>query len=260
VIDRSREMDEQSWWDLWNTSHRTKDDNDAVSSELFMRVAGVINEITQANACQVLEIACGTGSLARRLVYASYHGLDLSPAAIELARQKSLQTPPPTGASSPTFEVVDFHDWSPRMCGIDVVVCVDAIAYFRNQPFVMKKIAGLLRPHGKLVLTTINPFVYQRIRRTRGVRLESGPVNQCLSRGELHSLISQAGLRIERSYTIMPRGEIGFLRIVNSGRLNEMCGPRIAVALKRLKENAGLGQYRIVVARRESQVPSRVSL
>jgi 2-polyprenyl-3-methyl-5-hydroxy-6-metoxy-1,4-benzoquinol methylase len=244
-------MDERSWWDLWNTSHRTKDNNDPVSSELFDRTAALVNEITQGRACRVLEIACGAGSFSRKLFYSSYHGLDLSPAAIELARQKSLQIPPPDGASPPTYEAADFHEWPLLTHSFDLVVCVDAIAYFRDQELVMKKIAQSLRPQGELILTTINPFVYERIRRTQLVKLEVGPIDRCLSRNALHSLIEQAGLKIQRSVTIMPRGELGILRIINSGRLNGAFGPRVAASLRRLKERAGLGQYRIVVARKE---------
>lgn len=241
-------MDEKSWWDLWNTSHRTKDDNDAISSELFARTAAIVNETTQSRNCRVLEIACGAGSFSRKLFYSTYHGLDLSPAAIALARQKSLQVP---GASLPTYEAADFHEWPVLTSGFDLVVCVDAIAYFRDQKVVMKKIAQSLAPQGKLVLTTINLFVYDRIRRTQWVKLEVGPVDRCLSRSALHTLIAHAGLKIERSFTIMPRGEMGILRIINSGRLNEMFGPRGMAALKRLKERGGLGQYRVVVARKE---------
>jgi hypothetical protein len=115
----------------------------------------------------------------------------------------------------------------------------------------MKKIAQTLRPGGRLVLTTINRFVYDRIHRTPAVRLESGPVAHWLSRGELHALIRQAGLVIERSSTMMPRGNLGILRWVNSRRLNEAFGPGVAAVLRRLKEHAGLGQYSIVVARKE---------
>lgn len=244
-------MDEKSWWDLWNTSYRAKDDNDAVSSELFARAAAVVNDITRNGNCRVLEIGCGTGTLSRMLVCANYHGLDISPAAIEIARQKSACISLASGASPPTYEVADFHEWSPPTCTLDIVMCVDAIAYFRDQQFVMNKIARGLRPQGKLVLTTINPFVYRRIRRTKWVPLESGPVDHCLSRRDLHTLIRQAGFRIERSFTIMPRGELGILRIVNSRRLSEMFGLRIAAALKGLKERVGFGQYRVVVARKE---------
>ena len=69
-----------------------------------------------------------------------------------------------------------------------------------------------------------------------------------LSRKELHSLICQAGLVIDESYTIMPRGNMGFLRIVNSPRINRALGPGFENVLKRAKENLGLGQYSVVVA------------
>jgi 2-polyprenyl-3-methyl-5-hydroxy-6-metoxy-1,4-benzoquinol methylase len=244
-------MEEKSWWDLWNTSHRTKDDNDEVSSELFARAAATINKITQAGNCRVLEIACGAGSLSRKLVYSSYHGLDLSPAAIELARQRSEQISPLAGARHPTYETADFHDTPLPARPFDVVVCVDAISCFRDQQLCLKKIALSLRTGGRLVLTTVSPFVYERIQRNKWVRLESGPVSHWLSRGELHELIEGAGLKIERSYTIMPRGSLGILRIANSRRLNEMFGPGGAAFLKRLKERLGLGQYRVVIARKE---------
>lgn len=252
MVDRSRDMDEKSWWDFWNTSYRTKDDNDTISCELFARVAAVINELTQNSNCSVLEVACGTGTLSRMLMYSKYHGLDISPAAIDLASQKSRQTSPAAGASPPTYEAADFHDWPLPAQGFDVAVCIDAISSFRDQQLAMKKIAQSLRPGGRLVLTTISPFAYRRIRRAGGVRLESGPVCCWLSRGELHKLISQAGLTIERSCTIMPRGNMGLLRLINSPRLNNALGPHIAAALKRLKELVGLGQYRLLVARKEA--------
>jgi 2-polyprenyl-3-methyl-5-hydroxy-6-metoxy-1,4-benzoquinol methylase len=252
VLDRSREMEEKSWWDLWNTSHRAKDDNDAVSSELFVRAAVAINGITSDGNCRVLEVACGTGTLSRMLVYSSYHGLDISPAAIEMARQRSGCISLPVGASPPTYEAADFCEWPLPAQAFDVTVCVDAISSIRDQPLAMEKIAQSLRPGGWLVLTTINRFVYDRIRRTPAVRLDSGPVCHWLSRPELHVLISNAGLTIERSHTIMPRGNRGILRLVNSPRLNEALGLRVAAVFRRLKEEVGLGQYSLVVARRKS--------
>jgi len=250
AVDPSRDMDEKSWWDLWNTSYRTRDSNDAVSGELFGRAAAVINDITGHANHRVLEIACGTGTLSRMIVYSSYHGLDISPEAIEMARQKSGRILVPIGANSPTYEAVDFHEWPLPAQSFDLVVCVDAISSIRNQAIAMNKIAQCLRTGGYLVLTTINRFVYDRIRRTEGVRLENGPVSHWLSRGELHSLVRQAGLVIDRSCTIMPRGNMGFLRVINSPRLNGALGPRFAAVLKHAKERLGLGQYSVVVARK----------
>lgn len=251
IPDRSRELDEKSWWDLWNTSYRAKDDFDLTSTELFTRTAAVVNQITQAGDARMLEIACGSGSLSRKLVYSSYHGLDLSPAAIEVARRASEGISLPAGVCRPTYEAADFHDWPLPAQPYDLILCVDAISCFRDQQLVLNRIAESLRPGGRLVLTTINRFVYDRIQRNQDVRLENGPVSHWLTGGELHALIKRAGLKIERSYTIMPRGNLGILRIANSGRLNMMFGPGVANILKRLKENLGIGQYRVVVARKE---------
>jgi len=251
VVDRSRDMDERSWWDLWNTSHRSKDDNDPVSSELFARAAAAVNRVTRKRDCRVLEVGCGTGTLSRMLEYSSYHGLDLSPAAIEIARQKSGRRSPLAPANSPTYEAADFHDWPLPAHPFDLVVCVDAIYLFRDQALAMGKIAQCVRPDGQVVITAINRFVYDRIQRTPSVRLESGPAAHWLTRGELHALVRQAGLVIEHSSTAMPRGNLGILRWVNSRRLNEAFGPRMAAIFRRLKELMGLGQYSIVIARKK---------
>ena len=42
----------------------------------------------------------------------------------------------------------------------DVVICVDAIACIREQSLVMAGKAGRLRSGGRLVMTTVNRFVY----------------------------------------------------------------------------------------------------
>jgi SAM-dependent methyltransferase len=179
--------------------------------------------------------------------------LDISPAAIEIARQKSGFLPLATGVNRPTYEAADVCEWPLPTQAFDVAVCIDAISSIRDQPLAMEKIAQSLRAGGHLVLTTINRFVYEHIRRTVSAPLASGPVCHWLSRRELHSLISNAGLTIERSQTIMPRGNIGILRLVNSPRLNEAFGPRVAAALRRLKERVGLGQYSLVIARKEAK-------
>jgi SAM-dependent methyltransferase len=243
-------MDEKSWWDFWNTSYRSEDDKDVTSTELFTRVTSVIGQIAGPVAPRILEIACGSGTLSRRLTYSSYHGLDISPAAVDIARQKSVNAQRPATSSSPTYDVGDFHDWPLPSERFDLVLCVDAIAYFRDQEFTIRKMADSLRESGRLVLTTINPFVYNRIRRTQTSPIQEGSVSHWLSPDELHGLVRAAGFTIERSYTIMPRGNRGILRIINSPKLNRLFGPRAGFVLQMMKERAGLGQYRVLVARK----------
>jgi 2-polyprenyl-3-methyl-5-hydroxy-6-metoxy-1,4-benzoquinol methylase len=250
IGDRSREMDERSWWDLWNTSYRAEDNRDETSTELFAHVVAVIRKITQRHSGRILEVACGTGTLSRLLSFSSYHGLDISAAAIEIARQKAQFIQLPAGTNRPTYEAADFHDWSLPSELFSLVLCVDAISCFRDQQFTLRKIAQSLSAGGSAVLTSINPFVYNRIRRVGGVRLENGPVSHWLSRRELHGLIESAGFKIEHSYTIMPRGNCGILRLINAQRVNRAFGPRSAAAFRRLKEQAALGQYRVVIARK----------
>lgn len=247
IPDRTREMDERSWWDFWNVSYRAQDGRDAISIELFSHVTGVVRSISP-NACRILEVACGTGTLSRQLPFFSYHGLDISHAAIEIATEKADLIQSLCAASRPTYEAADFHDWPLPMEQFDFVICVDAVSCFREQAFVVQKMAQSLRPGGHLVLTSVNPLVYNRIRRDGRVRLENGPVAHWLSRSKLHGLVQQAGLTLQRSYTIMPRGNMGFLRIINARRLSQALGQRGAAVFRRLKEYIGLGQYRVIVA------------
>jgi 2-polyprenyl-3-methyl-5-hydroxy-6-metoxy-1,4-benzoquinol methylase len=259
IVDRSKGMDEKHWWDLWNTSYRAEDNRDQTSTELFACVVGLVRQIIQDRKFQVLEVACGTGTLSRQVNFSSYHGLDISPAAIEIARQKGELLQLPADTSRPTYEAADFHDWPLPPESFDVVMCIDAISCFRDQQFVLRKMSLALREGGSVVLTTVNPFVYNRIRRTGGVRLENGPVSHWLTRRELHELVKQAGLTLKHSYTIMPRGNRGVLRVINSRRLNHALGERGEAVIRRLKERIGLGQYRVIIAVKETAPNSRVS-
>jgi 2-polyprenyl-3-methyl-5-hydroxy-6-metoxy-1,4-benzoquinol methylase len=253
VQDRSRAMDERSWWDLWNTSYRAEDNRDQTSTELFAHVIALVQQTTRGHNGRILEVACGTGTLSRQLSFLSYHGLDISAAAIKIARQKAELIDLPSGTSRPTYEAADFHDWPLPPEAFDVVLCIDSISSFRDQQFTLSKIGSSLKTRGSLVLTTANPFVYRRIRRVGGVRLENGPVSHWHTGSELHKLMKQAGFTLKSSYTIMPRGNMGVLRVINSPRLNRVLGHRGATVLKQLKEQAGLGQYRVMVAVKEDR-------
>ncbi len=250
IIDHSREMDEIEWWNFWNSSYRASENLDQIARELFARAASVANGVIATIGGRVLEVACGSGAFSRLLNYSSYHGLDISPTAIEFARQRAASDTRQPGSALPTFEAADFHAWPLPSERFDLAVCIDAISSIRDQQFALRKMAKSLQPSGRLVLTTINAFVYHRIRRDQNQPLASGPVSHWLTRSELNGLIRSAGFTIERSCTIMPRGNMGILRIINSSRLNGALSPRAEMLFRRLKEHAGLGQYSVVQARR----------
>ncbi|HEX4005020.1 MAG TPA: class I SAM-dependent methyltransferase [Acidobacteriaceae bacterium] len=250
VIDRSNSADERSWWDFWNTSYRSEDTQTGISAELFNRVVALARKLTGAKPQRIVEVACGTGILSKNLNFSSYYGYDLSEAAIEIARQK-ISERFPGRIPAPIYEAADFHTCVLPAGPADLVLCIDALTCFRDQQLVLRRVAGLLRNGGLCILTIINPFVYNRIRRGVNVKLENGPVSYWPSRQEVHELFRGADLPIEHSYTIMPRGDMGFLRVVNSARLNNAFGPRFAGVFQHVKETAGLGQYRVIVARKK---------
>jgi SAM-dependent methyltransferase len=251
MSNQSQEMDEKTWWDFWNSSYRVGDDNGETPNELFDRVAATVHEFAQPEGSRILEIGCGTGTLSRRLKFSTYAGVDISPSAIQLAKrawEERASRLPLDGSA--TYEAVDFHDWPLPSRLFDIAVCVDAFVWIHDQHIALKKIAESLRTGGVLVISIINPFVYHRIRRTAANPLKEGPVKNWLTRGDLHALITASGLRIERSATIMPRGNMGILRLINSSRLNDALGPQVAMLLRRAKERMGLGQYQVVAARK----------
>jgi len=241
------ESDEKTWWDFWNSSYRAEDGKDLTSRELFEHVAALVAQVSEPKQCRVLEVACGSGGLSRLFTCGSYHGIDISPAAIEIARSKQPDSDP---AHPRTYEAADFHDLPIKQGAFDLVICVDAIVCFRDQELVLRKIAASLRPGGKLIVTAVNPFVYNRISRSAQAPIENGPVSHWLSRAEFQSLIRRVGLRTEQFYSIMPRGNRGVLRVVNSPRIARWLGPRLVAPVRRLKEFAGLGQYFVVVAQK----------
>ena len=251
-MNRAQELAEKKWWDEWNTSFRSKDNFDEISTDLFSHVAEIVKELSHARAKRVLEVACGTGTLSRQLVFSSYYGLDVSQSAIEIARREVKTLSMPASTEPPTYEVADIHDMPMPARRFDIAICVDAVAYFRDQQRALNRVAQALNLDGRLILTTINPFVYNRIRRTARSPLKEGSISRWLSRGELHDLVSSAGFRIDRSYTIMPRGNMGLLRVVNARRLNHVFGPRGAEVMRHWKEKIGLGQYRVVEATKMS--------
>lgn len=244
-------MDEKTWWNFWNSSYRVGDDNGEIPNELFARVARTVGEFTQGVGSRILEIGCGTGTLSRRLKFSTYAGVDISPSAIQLAKQswEECASGLPAGGSA-TYEASDFHDWPLPPEPFDIAVCVDAFVWIHDQPVAIRKIAQSLRTGGVLVISIINPFVYRRIRRTAANPLKEGPVKNWLTRRDLHALITASGLRIERSFTIMPRGNLGILRLMNSPRLNGALGPHVEKLLRRAKERIGIGQYQVVTARK----------
>lgn len=231
--------DEIACWDLWNRSHRTAafvEDSDAARTGR-MGLAELL--ALNLEKPRILEVGCGTGWLADQLAgRGNYVGLDLSPEAIAVARERV-----PEGQ----FVAADYHTWENDGEPFDVILMIDTIAYFRDQQEALRRTRSLLKTGGMFILTTVNPFVYSRMSWIGSPA--KGQVRKWLSKRNLHTLLTTAGLAVRKSRTAFPAGDRGILRIVNSRVLNGLLGIfGLKDWARTAKERIGLGQYRLVVA------------
>lgn len=235
-------IDEQAeFYDLWNKKNRSGQ-FDEVSDEIRLRAEEVLAYLSSLNlrGARILEVGCGTGWLTQRLnEYGSVTAIDLSPAAIKIARDRD---------SRASYIAGDFfsHDFGEMT--FNVIVCVETLFYVQNQESFVRRLASLATQDALFTVTTVNKFVYAR-RRDIGPP-EPGQIRRWLSRRETRALIGRY-FEIISMYTIQPRGDSGILRVVNSSKLNRILEIIVSAAfLKRAKERCGLGAGVILLARK----------
>jgi ubiquinone/menaquinone biosynthesis C-methylase UbiE len=232
---------EAEYWDYWNTKTRSGViDPNSYWGRLRTFAHQEVNSLPVVKP-SVIEIGCGTGWLAEGLVgIGSYLGLDLSPKAIEEAQ---------TRVPGARFLAADVLQWDPQGERFDVVLFIDALTSFRDQPLAIAKIFDLLQPGGYLVLASLNPFVFSRISWV-GAPGE-GQVRKWVTRSDLRAMLQSAGFRVVKFFTKMRAGDKGILRILNSPKLNRLAQIVIPEAwITSAMEGCGLGQFFIVVAQR----------
>jgi ubiquinone/menaquinone biosynthesis C-methylase UbiE len=160
----------------------------------------------------VLEIGCGHGThllgLADAFSYAL--GADLSPAMVEVARQRS--------ASSRWRAKLHFtvdggeHLHSVADASMDVVFCVGAFEHMLDKARMLAMVFRVLKPGGRFVCLTPNGHYlwYRWLAPWLGLEMRHLSTDHFLSRHELERLLTDAGLRTLslRYWTFIPRGDM----------------------------------------------------
>ena len=190
---------------------------------------------------RLLDLGCATGWFTAELAkLGDATGIDLSPAAIARARA---QYP------GVRFEVVDLFEAPLPARSYDVIVAQEVVAHVPDQRRFMEILAAAITPGGYLVISAANRIVMERV--------DFGPdprehIKRFLTLRELKNLV-RPHLAVLRGTSVIPLGERGFLRLVNSPALNGVLA--LAVSRRRLeaaKEWAGLGYSVIVLAQRRA--------
>jgi len=189
---------------------------------------------------KILDVGCGTGWFTGCLArLGPAVGIDLSATAIALA-----------GAQYPgvTFIAGNLFESPLPAAHFDLVVSQEVIAHVKDQAGLLDRIADALRPGGYLVITTANKVVMDRI--------DFGPdsdahIKQWLDLNALKRLLHPR-FDVLRTTSVLPMGDRGFLRIVNSARFNNALSRVIPRRyLEAAKERAGLGYTLVALAQRK---------
>ena len=191
---------------------------------------------------EILDFGCGTGWFTADLSHwGRATGIDLSEVAIAEAQAAYPQVRFMAGnVYETTFPAEHF----------DVVVSQEVVAHVEDPAAYLDIIGRILKPHGYLIITTANRVVMERW--DPGGADPDAHIKLYPNRRELRRMLRR-DFRVLRTASIIPLGDRGFLRLVNSCKLNTALGwlvpPRY---LERLKEWAGLGYTLVALAQKRT--------
>jgi len=166
----------------------------------------ILNDVALAAGDRVLDVACGTGIVARlakeRLGEGgSVVGLDLSPAMLAVAREVARGIDWREGDATRALPLQDNEQF-------DVVVCQQGLQFFSDKPAAARHMRRALAANGRLAVSTWRPDeelpVLWELRRV-AERHVGALVDRRHSLGEagpLERLLREAGFRDVRSKTV----------------------------------------------------------
>ena len=189
---------------------------------------------------KMLDLGCATGWFTAQLSRFGNDivGIDLSEAAIELAKR---DFPGIRYIAGNIFEM-NLPDEA-----MDLVVCQEVIAHVPNQSELVRRIARSIKPGGHLIMTTANKFVIDRW--DMGADPDSH-IKQWLNMKSFKRVL-QPHFRIAKTSSIIPIGDRGILRLINSHRFSALLKPILSEdQIQQVKEKAGLGYSLIALAQK----------
>ena len=142
---------QRKFWNAWDIQHLQ-----TTSEETLRRGNEALTIVSSLNLQQprILEIGCGTGWLAERLLkFGPVTGVDIADAAIQEARRRV-----PSGQ----FHSGDILEMRLPHNSFDFVVTLETFSHVSSQPQFIAVIANLLSEGGYLILTTQNRNIYMR--------------------------------------------------------------------------------------------------
>jgi ubiquinone/menaquinone biosynthesis C-methylase UbiE len=166
-------------------------------------VQGVLRPDRDLDGCRVLEIACGRGEFAdwcsRHSRPSLFVAADFSMSAVRLARARIM-----TSARRSPIQVLqaDAQAIALPSSSMDTAICCETIEHVPDPRAALRELARVLRPGGRLFLTTPNYLgpigAYRAYLRLTGRRFteEGQPINHLLLAPVVRRWVRSAGLHI----------------------------------------------------------------
>ncbi len=188
-------------YEVWHSKyHELNTSYDDTSSPWYTWVRSVINEV---RGLRTLEVACGRGGFVRALACngAQACGLDFSMAALQIGKQRSIQSASEAGAA---FVQGDAHSLPFPDNYFDVLVSCETIEHLPHPLKGVRELHRVTKPGGTLFLTTPNYFnlmgiyeLYAKVRHPH--RVPDQPFDRFQFFFQTRRLLKQAGWKLLRS-------------------------------------------------------------
>lgn len=240
----SPEAQQHYWDDRWEVQ---KSPN-AWQSRRAEAIIEMLKDLPLDNP-RILDLGCATGWMTKLLSdFGTAEGVDLSEAAIEIAKKKfpGIQ-----------YTAGDLYEISLTSEPVDLVVCQEVISHVSDQPVLIRRIADVIKPGGYLIISAGNKFVLDRVRDEDGLvgvgdEDPEDHIKKWLDMKALKRLL-EPQFTILHTTSVIPMGHRGVLRLVNSAKLNKAVSWLIPQSrLDALKERMGVGYSIIAVGRKNS--------
>ncbi|MFN2453639.1 MAG: class I SAM-dependent methyltransferase [Pyrinomonadaceae bacterium] len=129
---------------------------DAETQRFFHDFANIVTALGLRSGQTVLDVGCGPGWLSEFLARFGYDvtGIDISPAMIEVARERLQRVPYGVAPGMPLRYRFLAHDIeaAPLAQTFDAIICYDALHHFANERAVIRHFAEMLNNGGQLFI------------------------------------------------------------------------------------------------------------
>jgi 2-polyprenyl-3-methyl-5-hydroxy-6-metoxy-1,4-benzoquinol methylase len=231
---------QQRFWNNWNATMRDSKNLNDWSLKRGETIVQAVRSLAIKHP-KILDFGCGTGWLTERLAeFGETTGIDLAERVIAEAQVRSPHI---------NYIAGDIFQMPLKSAYYDIVVSQEVIAHIPDQPAYVDRAAEVLKSRGYLIITTPNKFVMDR---SDWPPQPCEHIEQWLTMASLKRLL-QRQFEVHHTSTIVPLGNRGILRFINSYKINAALGLFISEKhLEKLKEQGGWGWTIVALAQKKS--------